>query len=181
MPFPLLAFIVIPIAELLLLFEVADLIGGLATLGLVIVTAFVGFNVLRIQGFSTLSRANQRMAGGELPGQEIVEGLLLAFAGALLLTPGLITDTIGFALLTPPIRRRLATRMMRNGTRFFVGGMGGRGTTFGGGFAGYRGGQGEGPGTGRDQREGTTVDGEVVDRDGQSKHAKLSDDDKNTP
>lgn len=174
MPLPLLAFIVIPIAELLLLFEVADLIGGLATLGLIIVTAFVGFNVLRIQGFSTLSRANQRMAGGELPGQEIVEGLLLAFAGALLLTPGLITDSIGFTLLTPPIRRRLAMRMMRNGTRFFVGGMSGRGTTFGGGF-----GRGQGPGP--DRNAGDTIDGEIVDRDGDSKHEKLSDDDHYKP
>lgn len=177
MPFPLLAFIVIPIAELLLLFEVADLIGGLATLGLVIVTAFVGFNVLRIQGFSTLNRANQRMAGGELPGQEIVEGLLLAFAGALLLTPGLITDSIGFALLTPPIRRRLAARMMRNGTGFFVRGMRGKGSAFGAGFSGFRGGRSSGP----DKSDGDTIDGEIVDREGDSKHAKLSDDDKNRP
>lgn len=174
MPFPLLAFIVIPIAELLLLFEVADLIGGLATLGLVIVTAFVGFNVLRIQGFSTLNRANQRMAGGELPGQEIVEGLLLAFAGALLLTPGLITDSIGFALLTPPIRRRLAARMMRNGTGFFVRGMRGKGPAFG---AGFRGGRSNGPG----KSGGDTIDGEIVDREGDSKQAKLSGDDKNRP
>lgn len=177
MPFPLLAFIVIPIAELLLLFEVADLIGGLATLGLVIVTAFVGINVLRIQGFSTLSRANQRIAGGELPGQEIVEGLLLAFAGALLLTPGLITDAIGFALLTPPLRRRLAARLMRSGTGFFVGGMRGRGTTFGGGFTGPRGSRGPGP----SDSGGDTIDGEVVDRDGGSKHEKLSDNDPNRP
>jgi len=177
MPFPLLAFIVIPIAELLLLFEVADLIGGLATLGLVIVTAFVGINVLRIQGFSTLSRANQRMAGGELPGQEIVEGLLLAFAGALLLTPGLITDAIGFVLLTPPLRQRLAARLMRSGTGFFVGGMGGRGTTFGGGFTGHRGSRDQGSsGAG-----GDTIDGEVVDRDGGSSHEKLSDNDPNRP
>ncbi|MEX0740107.1 MAG: FxsA family protein [Pseudohongiella sp.] len=174
MPFPLLAFIVIPIAELLLLFEVADLIGGLATLGLVIVTAFVGINVLRIQGFSTLSRANQRMAGGELPGQEIVEGMLLAFAGALLLTPGLITDAIGFALLTPPIRRKLALRLMRSGTGFFVGGMSGRTSGFGAGFSGYRGRSGAGP----DKAEGTTVDGEIVDRDDHDGTGKLSGDDK---
>ncbi|OFE11294.1 hypothetical protein PHACT_14775 [Pseudohongiella acticola] len=169
MPLPLLAFIIIPIAELLLLFEVADLIGGLATLGLVIVTAFVGINVLRIQGFSTLTRANQRMAGGELPGLEIVEGLLLAFAGALLLTPGLITDTIGFALLTPPVRRRLAGRMIRNGSRFFVGGMRGQGSTFSGGFTGF--------GAGPNRAGGDTIDGEIVDRDGDSPHDKLSGED----
>lgn len=177
MKFPLLAFIIIPIAELLLLFEVADLIGGLATLGLVIVTAFIGINVLRIQGFSTLNRANQRMANGELPGQEIVEGMLLAFAGALLLTPGLITDAIGFALLTPPLRRKLARRVLRSGTGFFVGGMSGRTSSFGAGFSGYRAGRDNG--TGRD--EGTTIDGEIVDRDSDAGTDKLSKDDKNRP
>lgn len=150
MRFPLLAFIVIPIAELLLLFEVADLIGGLATLGLVIVTAFVGLSVLRQQGFSTLRRADQRMKSGQIPGQEIIEGMLLAFAGALLLTPGLITDAIGFALLTPVIRRRLAGRLLRSGSGMFVGG-----------FSSYSGWQGR---PGGEANGGDVVDGEVVDR-----------------
>src|SRR5690606_39234642 len=96
MPFPLLAFIVIPIAELLLILSVADLIGGWATLGLVILTAFIGINVLKRQGLSTLLGAQDRLRSGQLPAQEIVEGMLLAFAGAMLLTPGFITDTIGF-------------------------------------------------------------------------------------
>ncbi|HBX38711.1 MAG TPA: hypothetical protein DEG76_16110, partial [Pseudohongiella sp.] len=122
MRIPFLALIVVPLAELYLLFAVADLIGGLATLALVILTAAVGLSVLRYQGFSTLNRANQRMAAGQLPGQEIVEGMMLAVAGALLLTPGLITDTIGFLLLTPVVRKRLAKRAISKGSGFFVGG-----------------------------------------------------------
>lgn len=165
MRWPLLAFIVIPMAELLLLFQVADLIGGLATLGLVIATAFIGVNVLRIQGFSTLGRASERMRSGQLPGQEIIEGMMLAFAGALLLTPGLITDTVGFALLTPPLRKRLAARVLRSGKGFFVGGT--QGGSFGGGFSSYR----------SDNRTqgGDTVDGEIVDRDDHDDSRKLSD------
>jgi len=165
MRFPLLAFIVIPIAELLLLFEVADMIGGLATLGLVICTAFIGLSVLRRQGFNTLNRANQRMQAGQLPGQEIVEGMMLAVAGALLLTPGLITDAIGFCLLTPLIRRRLAARVLRNGTGFFVGGFQSRSSS-GGGFY-------TGPGS-RPSGQGDIIDGEVVDKDDPAGSDRLS-------
>ena len=126
MRIPLLIFIVIPIAELLLLFEVADWIGGVPTLLLVIVTAFVGLSVLKHQGFSTLTRANVRMRSGQLPAQEIIEGMMLAFAGALLLTPGFITDTIGFILLTPLFRRRIAAKILHSGKGLFFGGIGGR-------------------------------------------------------
>lgn len=168
MRFPLLAFIVIPIAELLLLFEVADMIGGLATLGLVICTAFIGLSVLRRQGFNTLNRANQRMQSGQLPGQEIVEGMMLAVAGALLLTPGLITDAIGFCLLTPFIRRRLAARALRSGTGFFVGGFQSR--SYGGGFYTH---SGPGAGAGRPD-QGDIIDGEIVDKDDPASSDRLS-------
>jgi UPF0716 protein FxsA len=122
MRIPFLALIAVPIAELYLLFAVADKIGGLATLGLVILTAGIGLSVLKRQGFNTLNRANARMQSGQLPGQEIIEGMMLAVAGALLLTPGLITDTVGFLLLTPPVRRYLAGRAMRKGSTVFMGG-----------------------------------------------------------
>jgi UPF0716 protein FxsA len=100
---------------MLLLFEVADEIGGLWTLFCVVLTAVVGVQILRWQGLSTLFRASQRMQVGQLPAQEIIEGMLLAAAGALLLTPGFITDTLGFFLLTAPLRRRLAASLIRSG------------------------------------------------------------------
>ena len=111
----LLFFIAVPLVEMLLLFEVAGYIGGLWTLILVVLTAVIGVQVLKRQGFSTLVRANQRLETGQLPAQEVVEGFFLAFAGALLLTPGFITDSLGFICLTPPLRRRLARKFIESG------------------------------------------------------------------
>lgn len=115
MRFILLIFIAVPLVEMLLLFEVSDQIGGLNTLALVVLTAVIGVQILKRQGLATLLRANQRLVSGELPAQEIVEGMLLAGAGALLLTPGFITDTLGFIFLTGPLRRPLAARIVRSG------------------------------------------------------------------
>jgi UPF0716 protein FxsA len=113
--FLLLIFIIIPLLEMMLLFEVADIIGGLSTLGMVVLTAVIGVQILKRQGLSTLSRANQRLQSGELPAQEIVEGMMLAGAGALLLTPGFITDCLGFIFLTGPLRRPIARRVIKTG------------------------------------------------------------------
>lgn len=169
MRIPFLAFVIIPMAELYLLFTVAAWVGGLTTLALVILTAGIGLSVLRVQGFATLARANQRMAQGQLPGQEIVEGMMLAIAGALLLTPGLITDVVGFTLLTPLFRRHLAKRVMKKGSFFFMGG-GGQfraGGSFGGGGSFGSGSRPGGGFSGFDSsgNRGDTIDGEVVDRD----------------
>ncbi|MDP3517720.1 MAG: FxsA family protein [Pseudohongiella sp.] len=155
MRFSMLMFLVIPIAELYLLFAVADVIGGLATLLLVILTAFTGITVLRRQGLTTLRRADQRLRSGQMPGQEIVEALLLTFAGALLITPGLLTDCIGFALLTPAIRGRLATRVLAKGNGMFMGGF--YSSSRSDGFSGF--------GRPADDKSGSVIDGEVVDRD----------------
>jgi UPF0716 protein FxsA len=108
-------FIAVPLIEMLLLFEVADYIGGLWTIFLVVLTAVIGVQILKRQGLSTLLRANQRLNSGQLPGQEVIEGFFLAFAGALLLTPGFITDTLGFLCLTAPLRRRMARKLMESG------------------------------------------------------------------
>ena len=110
-----LIFIAVPILEMLLLFEVADHIGGLNTVGLVVLTAAIGIQVLKQQGLSTITRAQQRLDIGELPGQEILEGLFLAIGGAFLLTPGFITDTLGFLLLIGPTRKQLARWLIKSG------------------------------------------------------------------
>ena len=125
-------FILVPLGEMLLLFKVSDLIGSLTTLGMVVATAVVGVQILKRQGFATLTRANQKLQSGQLPAQEIVEGMLLAAAGALLLTPGFITDTIGFVLLTGPLRRPIASSVVRSGMVKGMRGSGsGSGTSFG--------------------------------------------------
>ena len=111
----MLLFIIIPIAEMLLLFEVAEHIGAWYTLGLVVLTAVVGIQILKHQGLATFTRANQRMNSGELPAQEMIEGLFLAVGGAFLLTPGFITDTLGFMFLIGPIRRMFVRALIRSG------------------------------------------------------------------
>ena len=108
----LLIFFVTPIVEMYLLIEVGGYIGALPTIGLVMITAVIGVALLRIQGLATLTRGIGRLQGGELPAREMVEGLLLAVAGALLLTPGFVTDAIGFVLLTPFLRSRIAERVL---------------------------------------------------------------------
>ncbi len=115
MRFAFLLFIIVPLLEMLLLFEVAEQLGGFTTFGLVVLTAIIGVQILKQQGLSTLLRANQRLESGQLPAQEIIEGMLLAGAGALLLTPGFVTDTLGFIFLTGPLRRPLARRIIKSG------------------------------------------------------------------
>jgi Protein affecting phage T7 exclusion by the F plasmid len=107
MRFLFLLFIIIPIIEITVLIQVGQAIGTWYTVGLVLLSAFIGVNMLRQQGLSTLLRAQRRMDQGEVPGQEMVEGLLLAVGGALLVTPGFVTDLIGFSCLIPAVRRAL--------------------------------------------------------------------------
>ncbi|HEY7884001.1 MAG TPA: FxsA family protein [Cellvibrionaceae bacterium] len=101
----LLLFISIPLVEIALFIEVGGEIGALPTVALVVLTAVVGVILLRWQGLVTLLRARERMAAGQMPAQEMLEGLLLAIGGVLLLVPGFFTDAVGFALLIPPVRR----------------------------------------------------------------------------
>ena len=108
----LLIFFLTPIVEMYLLIEVGGYIGAWPTIALVMITAVIGVTLLRIQGLSTLTRGVGRLQGGEIPAREMVEGLLLAVAGALLLTPGFVTDGIGFVLLTPPLRAAIAARVL---------------------------------------------------------------------
>jgi UPF0716 protein FxsA len=108
----LIIFIVIPLIELAVILKVNSFIGIGWTLGLIVITAFVGVKLLRQQGLSTLLRANQKMQQGQIPAQELAEGFLLALAGALLLTPGFVTDGFGFILLAPVTRQALVHRVI---------------------------------------------------------------------
>lgn len=109
----LLLFIIMPIVEMTILIKVGTLIGALNTIGLVLLTAVIGAALLRHQGFATLLRANERLNSGELPAREVAEGLILAVGGALLLTPGFVTDTIGFLCLLPGTRHWLAAQALK--------------------------------------------------------------------
>ena len=96
-----------------ILIAVGGQFGALPTVGLVVLTAVVGVGLLKRQGVATLTRATERLQTGELPAREVVEGLLLAVAGAFLVTPGFVTDAAGFALLAPACRARAAARLLR--------------------------------------------------------------------
>ena len=108
----LVIFIIIPLIELAVILKVNSFIGIGWTLGLIVLTAFVGVKLLRQQGLSTLLRANQKMQQGQIPAQEMAEGFLLALAGALLLTPGFVTDALGFTLLVPATRKALVGKVI---------------------------------------------------------------------
>ena len=95
-----------------MLIEVAGLIDTLPTIGFVMLTAIVGVMLLKRQGLATLTRGTTRLNQGEVPALEMAEGILLAVAGALLITPGFITDSIGFVLLFPPTRVYVARRLI---------------------------------------------------------------------
>ena len=109
-------FIVVPLVELYLIIEVGGVIGALWTVLLVVLTAVIGVSLLRIQGFNTLNRARQNMERGTMPAMEMMEGMVLAIGGALLITPGFLTDTLGFMCLIPATRRAMIGYLMRRST-----------------------------------------------------------------
>jgi UPF0716 protein FxsA len=108
----LLLFILVPLGEIYLLIQVGGVIGALPTIGLVVLTALIGATLIRHQGLSTLARAQRSMDEGQLPATELLEGAVILVSGALLLTPGFITDAIGFACLVPRWRRHAVNKFI---------------------------------------------------------------------
>jgi len=96
------------------LIEIGQMFGVGYTIALVIGTAALGAALLRQQGLSTLAKVQTNMNQGNLPATELVEGLMLLIAGALLLTPGFFTDVFGFLVLIPALRHRIAQHLLTN-------------------------------------------------------------------
>ena len=111
----LVALIGVPMIEIGLFIEIGGLIGLWPTLALVVLTAVLGTWQLQAQGLATLARGRQQLDRGQLPTRELFDGFCLVIAGALLLTPGFMTDALGFALFVPAfrdmLRRFVAKRM----------------------------------------------------------------------
>lgn len=103
----LVLFLLVPLAEIYLLIEVGSVVGAIPTVALVVLTAVIGAALMRAQGLATVFRARTAMAKGEVPALEMLEGAVILVAGALLLTPGFITDAAGFVCLVPSLRQRL--------------------------------------------------------------------------
>lgn len=107
-------FLIVPLIEITILIEIGQIFGVGYTIALVVGTALLGAALLRHQGISTLARVQMSMNQGKLPATELVEGLMLLIAGALLLTPGLFTDAFGFLVLIPVLRQRIAQHLVMN-------------------------------------------------------------------
>lgn len=114
--FLFLLFILVPIVEIALLIQVSEVIGGFATIALVIVTAIVGAKLVKQQGIGAIQNVQLQMAQGQMPAKELFIGLCVIIAGVLLMTPGIMTDVFGFLLLTPVVRNKLAAGLASQAT-----------------------------------------------------------------
>ncbi len=115
----LLVFVITPIVEIAVFIQIGGEIGLWSTLAIVIITAMAGTALLRAQGLATFAGAQESLARGEFPIRQVFDGACLLVAGALLLTPGFVTDAIGLALFLPPVRDLLRRWAMARG-RFQV-------------------------------------------------------------
>ena len=111
--FLFLAFVVVPIVEIGLFLQVGSHIGVPATLGLIILTAIAGTMLVRSQGIDVIRKLQGSANRGEMPVAALIQGLFVLIAGILLLTPGFATDTLGFALLIPPVRELIAAKVWK--------------------------------------------------------------------
>ncbi|HHQ4581335.1 FxsA family protein [Aeromonas hydrophila] len=141
------------VLELTVMIEVGSVIGALPTVGLLILTAVLGSSLVRSEGIKTLFNAQQKMQQGEMPGREVMGGMMLALAGLLLIIPGFVTDFFGILLLQPWLRNKLADKLIgSNQFRMQMGGFQARQQPFD-----------EVPGNdqaGQAPRSGTTIEGE---------------------
>jgi UPF0716 protein FxsA len=120
LPLLLVVFIVVPIVELAVIIQVGQEIGVAPTIAILILDSVLGAVLMRSQGRAAWRRFNETLAAGRPPAREVLDGVLVIFGGALLLTPGFVTDIVGILLLLPPTRavvrgllvRRLGARLV---------------------------------------------------------------------
>src|ERR671937_2160130 len=108
-----LLFIAVPIVEIYVIIQVGQAIGALWTIALLVADSILGTMLMRAQGRAAWRRFNEAMGAGRVPAREVLDGVLVIFGGALLLTPGFVTDVFGLTFLLPPTRavvRRLLVR-----------------------------------------------------------------------
>lgn len=114
-------FLVVPFVELYVILQVGRTIGVLDTVALLVLVSVIGAWLVKREGISVVRRIQERVAAGSVPGREMVDGALILFAGALLLTPGFLTDVVAVLLLLPPVRsalRAAAIRRLRRRAEF---------------------------------------------------------------
>lgn len=109
----LVLFLVMPLAEIYVLIKAAQVFDALPVIGLCVFTAVLGGFLLRMQGLAALNKARRSMGAGQVPVESAVDGVLLLVSAPFLMTPGFITDLIGFSLLVPAIRRMIGRYALR--------------------------------------------------------------------
>ncbi|MGE0756244.1 MAG: FxsA family protein [Pirellulaceae bacterium] len=107
--------ITIPIVETMLLLMLADQLGLLATLAMIVTTGLLGAWLLKRQGLRALGRIRAELAAGRLPAAEVVDGVMIVVAGVMLMTPGILTDSLGIVLLIPASRKWTRRLLLRWG------------------------------------------------------------------
>src|SRR4051795_440988 len=115
----ILVFIIVPIAELYVIFKIGDAIGWAPTLGLLVIDSLLGTWLLKSQGGTVWRRFQETMQAGRVPHRELFDGVLVIFGGAFLITPGFLTDILGVLLLIPPTRALFRRFLIRRGGRMF--------------------------------------------------------------
>jgi UPF0716 protein FxsA len=106
-------FVAVPIAELYVIIQVSHVIGVLDTIGLLLLVSIVGAWLVKREGIGVLRRAQARVNAGQVPGRELIDGILVLLAGALMLAPGFLTDCLGILLLLPPVRMAVRALVLR--------------------------------------------------------------------
>ena len=107
-------FTAVSLLEIFVLVKVGSFLGAWPTVALVVVTALIGSALVRSQGLQLVQQLQQRLAKGEMPGQQLIEGIMLIITGVLLVTPGFVTDLCGLLLLQPSIRGAIAKTILAN-------------------------------------------------------------------
>jgi UPF0716 protein FxsA len=126
----LLLFIVLPLAELFVILKVGDLIGAVPTILLLAADSVLGAMLLRSQGGRVWTRFREALERGDVPHREVIDGVLVIFGGAFLITPGFLTDIVGILLLLPPSRAAFRAWLIRRlGKRIEIRTVRRRGTT----------------------------------------------------
>jgi len=111
-------FLVVPIVELAVIVQVGHVIGTWNTIAILLIVSFAGAWLVKREGIAVVRRFRQQIDAGHVPGRELADGVLILFAGVLLLTPGFVTDILGLVLLLPPVRSAVrAAALHRVGMR----------------------------------------------------------------
>ena len=110
-------FLLVPLAELYVIIQVGHAFGILNTIALLIIVSAVGAWLVKREGMSVWQRFQRQVEAGAVPGREIADGVMILFAGALLMSPGFLTDILGIALLLPPVRAVIRGVLMKQAAR----------------------------------------------------------------